>query len=59
MTSNLFLAGVTVDFSQPIFSASEGDGLVQICVKVVSGHLGTDIALPLQPDIGGSSLMGI
>ena len=48
-----------VGFSQPIFSASEGDGLVQICVKVVSGHLGTDIALPLQPDIGGSSLMGI
>ena len=39
-----FLAGVTVNFSQPIFSASEGDGLVQICVEVVSGHLGTDIA---------------
>ena len=50
--------GVTVNFSQPIFSASESDGLVRICVEVVSGHLGTDISLPLQLGTSRSLLMG-
>ena len=54
----LFLAGVTVGFSRPIFSVSESDGLVQICAEVLSGHLGTDISLPLSTDTGRSSLTG-
>ena len=53
-----FFAEITVGFSQPNFSISENDGSVQICAEVLSGHLGTDISLPLQLHIGRSLLTG-
>ena len=35
-------------FSQLIFTASEDDGFVQICVELLEGELGTDISLLIQ-----------
>ena len=51
----IFFARVTIGFSKPIFSASENDGLVEICAEISSGHLGTDISLLIRRDDERSS----
>ena len=44
----IILIGVTVGFSQSLFTASEGDGLVEICAELLEGELGTDISLLVE-----------
>ena len=40
--------GLTVGFSMSSYTVSEAEGEVEVCVRVVSGQLGTDITLQLE-----------
>ena len=46
--SPYFSIGVTVAFSQSTFTASEGDGFVQVCAELLTGDLETEISLLVE-----------
>lgn len=46
------LADVTVGFAASSYTISEADAVVEVCVTVLSGQLGTDIALRLDTHSG-------
>ena len=41
-------AGLQVGFTMNSYTASEAEEQVEVCVRVVSGQLGTDITLQLE-----------
>lgn len=50
----LFILGITVGFSQPIFTVNEGDD-AHVCVELLIGRLGTEIVLSIDTILGDGS----